>query len=57
MNAFIAFIAAIGAGGWVYAKTQRKTGNNSQTSLTVAAIVGVLAFIVVLILLGFIPEA
>lgn len=48
----VAFIGALGAAAWVYGKTQRKTGNNTTSSLTVAALVGGLVFVALLALLA-----
>ncbi|HMS50539.1 MAG TPA: hypothetical protein PKA02_03860 [Candidatus Saccharibacteria bacterium] len=42
----VAFVFSIGVGAWVYSKFQRRTGNQTQKSLTAAAVVGVFAFIV-----------
>lgn len=53
---FIALLVAIGAGGWAYAQIQRRTGGNVQTSLTMAAVAGVIAFLFIFIIFGFIPE-
>lgn len=53
---FIALLLAGGGGTWIYAKTNRTTGGNTQTALTMGAIAGVAILIVALILLSFIPE-
>lgn len=54
-NALVAFLVGIGFGGWVYSKTQRSTGNNTQTSLITAGASGVVAAIVMLLVLSLIP--
>jgi hypothetical protein len=51
-NAFVALIGAIGVGGWIYAKTSRRTGGNAKSALLVAAIAALFAFIVLLSLIG-----
>lgn len=57
MSSFvIALLFAIGGGGWIYAKTNRTTGGNIQTALTMGAAAGVTILIIALILLSFIPE-
>ncbi len=55
-NATVALLVAIGFGGWVYAKTQKHTGNNTQTSLIVAVLCAGLAFLTVFTIMGFIPS-
>lgn len=52
----IALLVAIGAGGWVYAKIQRRTGGNVQTSLMMAGVGGVIAFLFIVIVFSFIPK-
>ncbi len=52
----IALLVAAGGGTWAYAKIQRITGGNTQTSLLMGAIAGVLLFILTFIIAGFIPE-
>lgn len=54
-NVFIALMLGAGAGGWVYAKMMRQTGNNTQSALTIAALSGVMAFAVMLYILSLIP--
>lgn len=55
-NGIISFLFATGFAGWVYAKVLRSTGNNTQTALIVAAVSGLLAFLLFNTILGFIPE-
>lgn len=52
----IGLFVAIGAGGWVYAQIQRRTGGNTQTSLLMAGVAGVIAFLFIVIVFSFIPE-
>lgn len=54
-NLLIAFILAVGLGGWVYNKTMHSTGNNTQTALIVAFVAGIIALLLVNTLLGYIP--
>ncbi len=52
----IALIFSIGGGGWVYYQIQRRTGGNTQTSLLMAGVAGVICFLFIVIVFGFIPE-
>lgn len=52
----IAFIGALGFGGWVYSKIQRKTGGNTSNSLIVAGGAGLVFFILLLMILNFISN-
>lgn len=54
-NGVIAFMLAIGASAWIYAKLMRTTGGNTKSALTGAGISGVLLFVLTLIVLSFIP--
>lgn len=49
--AVIAFMLAIGVAAWVYNKLMSSTGNNTQSSLIAAGVVGGLLFIISLIIL------
>jgi hypothetical protein len=51
-NVTIALIFAIGAGGWIFAKLQHQSGNQTKQSLMAAGIGGALLFIVVLLVLN-----
>ncbi len=55
-NGIIAFLMAIGVSAWVYSKFYRRTGGNTQSAVTGAAVVGIVVFILMFTLLGFIPE-
>lgn len=55
-NPLIAFLFAVGVAAWIYSKTQRRTGGNTQNALIVAGLVGVLAFIAMLTLLNYLPN-
>lgn len=48
----IGIVLGIGVGGWVYAKLQRYTGGNTQSSLIGAGLCGALAALVAITLLG-----
>lgn len=52
----VSLLLAIGVSGWVYSKTSRSTGGNTQSAITAAAATGILAFIVMWIVMGFIPS-
>lgn len=54
-NTFIAFLFAAGVTAWVGNKFYKRTGGNSQKSYGGAIVVGILAFIFMLIVLSFIP--
>jgi hypothetical protein len=57
MSTFIiALLLALGGGTWAYTKIQRTTGGNTQTSLLMGAIAGVILFILTFIIFGFLPE-
>ena len=53
-NAMVAFFLAIGSAGWIFAKTQKTSGNNTKSSLTVAGISGGLIFLLTLIVMSLI---
>ena len=55
-NAMVAFLFAVGFSAWVYSKIQRQTGGNTSNSLVVAAGAGLVAFLVLITLLGFISK-
>lgn len=50
----IGLIFAVGVGGWAYSQIQRRTGGNTQTSLMMAGIAGVIAFLFIVIIFSFI---
>lgn len=52
----IGLFVAAGAGAWAYSKIQRRTGGNTQTSLMMAGIAAVLAFLFIVIVFSFIPD-
>ena len=52
----IAFIFAVGVGGWVYAQIQRRTGGNAQTSIMMASIAALIAFLFIILVFSFIPN-
>ncbi len=54
-NVVVALLLGIGFGGWVYAKTQRSTGGNTQSSLITGGASGIVAAILMLLVLSFIP--
>jgi hypothetical protein len=51
----IALLIALGGGTWAFTKIQRTTGGNTQTSVLMGAIAGVILFILAFIIAGFIP--
>jgi hypothetical protein len=57
MSTFIiALLVAISGGTWAYTKIQRSTGGNTQTSALMGAVAGVILFILIFIIAGFLPE-
>jgi hypothetical protein len=48
----IGFIVAISSGTWVYTKIMRRTGNNTRSAATTAAIFGAIAFVVTVTLVA-----
>ncbi|HMT18646.1 MAG TPA: hypothetical protein PKD20_04895 [Candidatus Saccharibacteria bacterium] len=55
-NIFIALLAGLGSGTWVGNKFMRRTGGNTQKALGGGFVVGLLAFLLMLVILSFIPE-
>lgn len=55
-NGLIAFIFSVGFAGWVYAKTMRSTGNNTQSALIVSGAAALVAFLLLISLLNLIPQ-
>lgn len=55
-NVLIAFLFAAGVATWVGNKFYKRTGGNTQKSVGGGAMVGILAFILMLIVLSFIPS-
>lgn len=53
----ISLFAAAGVSAWVYNKTMRYTGNNTQNSITVTAAAAIIIFIIFLTVLNFIDSA
>ena len=54
-NGFIAFLFALGVGTWVSNKFYKRTGGNTQKAIGGGVLVGLLAFILMIIILSFIP--
>jgi hypothetical protein len=50
----IGLFVAVGIGGWAYSQIQRRTGGNTQTSLLMAAMAGVIAFLFTVIIFSLI---
>ena len=53
---FISLLVAVSGGTWSYTKIQRMTGGNTQTSIMMGAVAGVILFLFCYILGGFLPE-
>ncbi len=56
-NLTIGFLVGASFAAWVYSKVMRSTGNNTKNALTVAAIAGVFAMLLVATLLGIFFKA
>lgn len=52
----VALMFSSGVGVWVYSKIMRSTGGNTQNSLIVAGITGVIAFVGILIILNIVEK-
>lgn len=55
-NTLVAFLLGAGLSAWVYSKIIRSTGGNTQTALITAGAAGFLGFLLMWIILGFIPS-
>jgi hypothetical protein len=51
-NVTIGIFFGLGVAAWVYSKVQRRTGGNTQSSLIVSGLVGLLAFLFIVTVLG-----
>lgn len=49
----IAFLMALGGGGWIYTYFMRTSGSNTGRSLVAAAVSGILIFIFLIAALNF----
>jgi hypothetical protein len=54
-NGVIAFLVAISASAWIYSKLIRSTGGNTKNAIVGAGTAGVLVFVLVLIIMSFVP--
>lgn len=54
-NGLIAFIFALGIGAWVSNQFYKRTGGNTQKAVGGGVLVGILAFILMIVILSFIP--
>lgn len=52
----VGIMLAAGVGAWVYAKINRSTGGNMTSSLIVATIAGIFAFVAIVMLLSFLDN-
>jgi hypothetical protein len=53
----IGFLVGISAATWVYSKMMRSSGGNTQSSLIVAAIVGLISFLVIMTVVSLIDKS
>jgi hypothetical protein len=51
-NFLVGLMFGAGVGAWVYSKTIQKTGGNTQSALTTAGVVAVIAFLVITVALS-----
>lgn len=57
-NALTGLLFGIGLGGWIYTMMMRQSGGQTQTSIIVAAVAGLIGFFVVYTTLGLVfPQA
>ena len=52
-NLTIAILIGLGSGAWIFARVHNKSGKNTQSSLIVAGIAGIIIIILVTTILGF----
>lgn len=45
-SALVGLLLGLGVAAWTYSKAMRRTGDNARSSLTLAGIVGFIAFII-----------
>lgn len=55
-NWLIAFLLALGVGGWIYNYFMRRTGGLTQNALIVAGIVAGIVFILALTVMSLLPS-
>jgi uncharacterized membrane protein YdjX (TVP38/TMEM64 family) len=55
-SALIALLVSLSVMAWTYSKFMRTTGNNTQKAVTGAGLLGLMAFIAVLIILFFLDR-
>ena len=56
-NSLVAFLAAVGTATWLYTLFMRRTGGNTKSSLIVAAVIGVIVFVMVWSIISMIDSA
>ena len=55
-NTVVALLFSLGAATWVYGRFMRTTGSNTKNSLIAAVAIGILLFIVLYFVMGFIAD-
>jgi hypothetical protein len=53
----VGIMLGAGAGTWVYSKTMRRTGGNTQNAIVLAAITGIIACIFIMTVLAMVDSA
>lgn len=53
-SSVVGIMLATGVAAWVYAKLNRSTGGNMTSSLIVAGIAGIFAFVIIVLVLNMI---
>jgi len=53
-NGIVALLLGIGVTTWVYNKLMNNTGGNTKSSLIAASMIGVVAFVVMLLIMNMI---
>ncbi len=55
--ALAALLFALGFAAWIYSKTYRSTGGNTQTTVIVSGISGIFAFVIFILILSALDRA
>lgn len=53
----IGILVALSAAAWVYSVTMRRTGNNTKSAVTTAAIAGAFSFIIIVSVVAMIDSS
>lgn len=53
----IGILVALSVATWVYTKTMRQTGNNNKSSITTAALAGVISFVIIVTIVVMVDKS